>query len=241
LYVYPKLGIAYTYIPKNACSSFKKTFGRAQGWLPKGRGGAHEMKVSWWLAGMRSYRSATEHIVVLRDPWDRVLSGYQNRFLTREDPASAEAMRTGLADRLPAGADRSDVTFAQFLEYLATTPNHRLNEHWRPQSSFLMGEYSRVIRFDHLDEDTDFLSDRGLQLKRVRGHSTSALRAEVGTGWGYRPARDLGTLKKSERVLPSRASMYDPELEELVRRRYAADVALWERYRSQPVADVHDA
>jgi hypothetical protein len=234
LYVYPRVGIAYTYIPKNACTSFKKTFGRAQGWLPKGRGGAHEMKISWWVSGLRAYRSADEYIVVLRDPFDRLLSAYQNRFLTRDDPASAHAMRTGLGDSLPRGGERSDVTFGQFVRYLAATPDHRLNEHWRPQATFLIGTYSRVIRFDHLDEDTGFLAGRGLQLKRARGHSTSTLREDVGPGWGHRPAGDLAALKAHRKLLPSATSMYDAEIRESVRHRFAADVALWERYRLRP-------
>lgn len=231
LYIYPKLGIAYTYIPKNACTSFKKTFGLAQGWLPEGRGGAHEMKVSWWLDGLRTYRRVTEHIVVLRDPWDRLLSGYQNRFLMRHDPTTAHAMRTGLADLLTPSADHTDVTFAQFLQYLAATPDHRLNEHWRPQSNFLIGRYSRVLRFDHLEEDALFLRDRDLDLKRVHGHRTSAFREDIGPGWGHRPAKQIRQLKKEKHILPSRRSMYDPELKDLVAHRFAADVALWERHR----------
>ena len=237
VYIYPKLEIAYTYIPKNACTSFKKTFGRAQGWLPAGPGGAHEMKLSWWLDGLRTYRKVTEHIVVLRDPWDRLLSGYQNRFLMRDDPAVAHAMRTGLADLLSPSATRADVTFAHFLQYLAATPDHRLNEHWRPQSNFLIGRYTRVLRFDHLEEDALFLRARGLELKRVRGHSTSALREDMGPGWGHRTAKQLRQLKKKEGILPSRQSMYDPELKDLVLHRFAADVALWNRHRGQALVE----
>lgn len=227
-YVYPKLGIAYTYIPKNACSSLKKTFGVAQGWLPKGKGLAHEMRRSWWLEGLRAYRSADERIVVLRDPFDRLLSAYQDRFLNKDRSAADQAMATGLADLLPVGADRSDVTFAQFVRYLSTTPNRRLDEHWRPQSDFLLGSYTRVIRFDHLAEDTAFLADRGLRLRHVTGHGTGSLRADLGPGWGHRPASDLRVMKTEQRTLPSASSMYDDELVALVRRRFARDLTLWQ-------------
>jgi len=226
LYVYPRIKIAYTYIPKNACSSFKQTFGVAQGWLPESRGVQHDMQFSWWLSGLRAYRSSDEHIVVLRDPWDRLLSGFQNRFLTRDDPVAAHAMAGGLAEVMGPTATIDDVTFETFLRYLTVTPNRQLNEHWRPQQDFLLGEYSRIIHFETLTRDTRFLRKRGLPLKRLKGHATSALRTDVGPGWGYRTVRELRALRAEQKVLPSRASMYDEALSEIVAERYAGDIAV---------------
>ncbi|MFZ0322934.1 MAG: sulfotransferase family 2 domain-containing protein [Actinomycetes bacterium] len=226
LYVYPRIKIAYTYIPKNACSSFKQTFGEAQGWLTEARGSQHDMTVSWWMSGLRSYRQAEERIVVLRDPWDRLVSGFQNRFLLRDDPVAAHALSHGLAALLGPGKTTDDVTFSDFVHYLASTPNRRLNEHWRPQADFLVGDYTRVIHFETLKRDTRFLRNRDLPLKRMKGHATSTLRTDLGPGWGHRTVAELRALRAEQRVLPSRASMFDDELEELVGRRYAADVSL---------------
>jgi hypothetical protein len=69
LYVYPRLRLAYTYIPKNACTSFKRTFGCAQGWLAEDAPTAHEMTLRWWLPGLLRYPVTGERIVVLRDPF----------------------------------------------------------------------------------------------------------------------------------------------------------------------------
>ena len=226
LYVYPRIKIAYTYIPKNACSSFKQTFGVAQGWLPETRGVQHDMQFSWWLSGLRAYRGADEHIVVLRDPLDRLLSGFQNRFLTRDEPVAAHAMAGGLAALVGPDASVNDVTFETFLRYVTATPSRRLNEHWRPQQDFLLGDYSRVIHFETLTRDTRFLRERGLRLKRLKGHATSTLRTDVGPGWGYRTVGELRALRAEQKVLPSRASMYDDALTQLVAERYAADISL---------------
>lgn len=231
-YVYPRLGIAYTFIPKNACTSFKRTFGQAQGWLDADASSTHDMRVSWWLSGLARYRSAAERIVVVRDPWDRLLSGFQNRFLMRDDEVAAHAMRTGLADVVGPDAQPADVTFEAFLKYLAQSPDRVLNEHWRPQSNFLVGSYTRVIRFEHLVEDTQFLTDRGIPLQSARGHGTSALRKDLGPGWGSRPARRLRRLRRREGVLPARASMYDERLTAVVAERFAEDVELWRAHRA---------
>ena len=153
LYVYPRLELAYTYIPKNACTSFKRTLGRAQGWLSEDARSAHDMNVRWWLSGLARYSGTEERIVVLRDPFDRILSGYLNRFLMRDDEAAHHAMGTGLAEQLGPDSTTRDVTFADFVEYLSRTPNRSLNEHWRPQSDFLVGSYTRFIRFAHIAED----------------------------------------------------------------------------------------
>lgn len=237
LYVYPRLGIAYTFIPKNACTSFKRTLGQAEGWLQEGATTAHGFPVARWMRGLAAYRGAEERIVVVRDPFDRILSAYLNRFLMRRDAAADHAMATGLASIVGRpDATTADVSFADFVEYLTRTPNRRLNEHWRPQVDFLAGSYTRLIRFEALAEDTEFLTSRGLVLRQARGHATSTLRRNLGTGWGDRKARALRRLRKEHGHLPSRESMYDDRLHRLVAERYAEDVDLVLRSR-RPALD----
>lgn len=233
LYVYPRLSLAYTYIPKNACTSFKRTFGRAQGWLDPSSLAAHDMRFSWWLRGISAYPRTDERIVVVRDPFDRLLSGYLNRFLMRRDAVAQHAWDTGLATMLGPDAVRGDVTFADFVTYLSRTPSRRLNEHWRPQTDFLVGSYTRFIRFEHIPEDTGFLAGRGLTLEQARGHATSTDRRDLGPGWGHRRARRLRRLRRRRGFLPSRESMYDDSLRALVSERYAEDVELYARIQRE--------
>ncbi|HEX6248592.1 MAG TPA: sulfotransferase family 2 domain-containing protein [Nocardioidaceae bacterium] len=229
LYVYPRLGVAYTYIPKNACTSFKRTLGKAQGRFDDDTPSAHTMRMSWWLRGLAAYPRSEERIAVVRDPWDRLLSGYLNRFLMHTDVVADHAWKHGLSDRLGPGRTRGDVTFADFVEFLAATPNHRLNEHWRPQTDFMIGSYTRLVRFEHIAEDTTFLAGHGLQLEAARGHATSVSRRDLGPGWGHRTARRLRRLRRRRGVLPTRENLYDAHLHALVAERYADDVALFER------------
>lgn len=227
LYVYPSVRISYTYIPKNASTSMKQTLGQAQGWWSEGDSSVHEVNRVHWLGGLIRYPRTHERIVIIRDPWDRLISAFQNRFVGRDKAASEQALRDGLATQLPKDADRMHVSFAQFLEYLARTPDRRLNEHWRPQTSFLIGNYTQMMRFEHLQQDADFLTERGLKLRTATGHGTGSLRQDLGPGWGYRPASALRKLKRRRRVLPSRASMFDDPLAELVSDRFAADIELF--------------
>lgn len=229
LYVYPHLKIAYSYVPKNACTSLKRLFGEAEGWLAPDSPTAHVMRPRWWLSGMARYPLVDERVVVLRDPVDRVLSGYLEKFLRRDDPVAAKALAGGL------DGPGDDVTFADLVGYLVRTRDRHLDEHWRPQRDFLLGSYSRVVRFEHLAEDTGFLAERGLVLGR-RSRATSTLLADVGTGWGRRGAARLRTLRRRDGVLPSRASMVDDELAGLLRERYAEDVELVARAaRGEPL------
>lgn len=229
LYVYPRLGVAYTYIPKNACTSFKRTLGTAQGWLDPDAPSAHAMRMSWWLRGLAAYPRTEERVVVIRDPWDRLLSGYLNRFLMHKDVAADHAWHHGLSDRHAPDHTRGDVSFADFVEFLAATPSRRLNEHWRPQTDFMIGSYTRMVRFEHIAEDTAFLAGRGLRLAQARGHATSGFRRDLGSGWGHRKARRLRRLRQRREVLPTRENMYDDRLHALVAERYADDVAMFER------------
>ena len=232
LYVYPRLRISYTYIPKNACTSLKRTFGRAQDRSGTDTQSAHEVTALWWLTRLARYPAVDERIVVIRDPFDRVLSGYLNRFLMREDRAVGHAMKTGLARLVGPDATPDDVTFADFVEYVARTPNRSLNEHWRPQSDFLIGSYTRVIRFEHLAEDTTFLAKRGLVVDEARGHDTSRIRRDLGPGWGQQKSRRLRRLRKREGVLPIRDNMYDDRLNAMIAERYAEDVDLFQHARA---------
>ena len=229
LYVYPRLRLAYTYIPKNACTSLKRTFGRAQGWLGPDSPSAHEMRRQWWLSGLARYPRAEERIVVVRDPFDRVLSAYLNKFIRARDTVAEQAIAAGLGESLSPGATRDDVTFADFVAYLARTPSHRLDEHWRPQHDFLIGSYTRHLRFEHLGEDSAFLAHQGLVVDEARGHSTSKVQADVGPGWGHRTAGEIGRLRRRREVLPSRESMYDERLHAMITERFAEDLVLFER------------
>jgi hypothetical protein len=225
LYVYPRLRIAYTYIPKNACTTLKATFGLAQGWLTAEAPDYHGMTAPHWLEGLAAYPLVRHRVVVLRDPFDRLLSAYLHRFvLQRGDPVRESAMGSGLG--AAAGVSTAaEVSFAGFLRYLALTPDDRLNEHWRPQRDFLVGDYTHVVRFDHLVEDLAFLRDSGITLVVARGHATAS-RADVGPGWGDRPARALRRLHKRTGHLPLTRNMYDVELRALVAGRYAEDLEL---------------
>jgi hypothetical protein len=185
------------------------------------------------MLGLTRYVSVDERLVVIRDPFDRILSGYLNKFLKREDFSADQAMQTGLAELLGPAASRSDTTFANFIEYLSRTPSRALNAHWRPQSDFIIGSYTRYLRFEHLVEDTEFLAQRGLVLDEARGHATSTIQRDLGPGWGDRKAGELRRIRQRRGVLPTRDNMYDERLYAKVAERYAADVALFRSVQGQ--------
>lgn len=236
LYVYPSLRIAYTSIPKNACTSVKQTLGIAEGWWVENGGSVHEASRRHVPSGLLHLRDVDERIVVIRNPWDRVVSAYQNKFTSRDDAARMHAMSHGLADVLPAGADPLDTTFTQFVQYLARTPDRHLDRHWRSQSDFLLDGYTRWLRFEHLTEDAAFLAERGYPLRQAAGHGTALRRKDLGPGWHERPARALRRLKRRDDALPTVANIYTDELRSLVAERFAEDVELFHRLQTGSTA-----
>lgn len=72
-------------------------------------------------------------IAVIRNPYDRVISGYIDKFCTDEKDRKfvQEVIQT-----IHNGSS-GPVSFEQFLDYLETTDNDTVNRHWRRQSYIL--------------------------------------------------------------------------------------------------------
>ncbi|XP_007538120.1 carbohydrate sulfotransferase 14 [Erinaceus europaeus] len=131
----------YCYVPKVACSNWKRVLKVLAGAL-----GSVDARLKMdhhsdlvFLADLRpeEIRYRLQHyfkFLFVRDPLDRLLSAYRNKFgeireyQRRYGAEIVRRYRVG-AGPSPAG---DDVTFPEFLSFLADEDPERMNEHWMP-------------------------------------------------------------------------------------------------------------
>lgn len=111
---------------------------------------------------------------VLRDPMDRLLSAYTEKFvIDRNIPgnivhtgAVVRAVQKKQAPTLAANFDRG-ITFREFLSFIIETSAKELDPHWIPQANYLDGFSWTIYGFDRIDLLVDELEARtGMSLPR---------------------------------------------------------------------------
>ena len=100
---------------------------------------------------VRFCRSVRLTLTVVRDPFDRLVSGYLGKIAT--DGGGGEFDRQRLRKHFQLGRDQTP-TFLQFLRYVVQGNTGALNIHWRP-ATLLCGlgrlRYSHVLPFEALN------------------------------------------------------------------------------------------
>lgn len=166
---------------------------------------------------------------VLRDPADRLLSAYIEKFVMgRLEPANIHHTKSvivpvqSMNGLMPADYDHG-ITFRQFVNFIAQTNTARLDTHWRPQADYLAGiDYDRLFRIDQLDELMDILEERAqMPLQRKPRNVTGSGKGVLRTG-----AADLYPTDIANSPRIARASFFDDEIQSTVESIYATDYSL---------------
>ncbi len=186
-----------------------------------------------------SYLNAPEYFkfVILRNPFERLVSAYIDKFVKNEMPQPfAHPVIKDVHRYLGIEPDlRKGITFNHFIKYLATTKNDMyLDTHWRPQHSFLgLGLFKKfdfIGQFENLDLVIEYLENKfgfKIQTQNV-SHSKHITR------YGNMNANEKFHNLYPEQLrtldgFPKARQLYSPQLEELVRKRYAEDIAIYEQ------------
>jgi len=101
---------------------------------------------------------------VVRNPFDRLLSAYREKFLVKR-LATRNHWVTGEVVGAVQGEERPDfdlgISFAEFVQYVTSQEPQTLNPHWRPQADYLRGmDYNRLFLFEELDVLSEDLARR---------------------------------------------------------------------------------
>lgn len=218
--------LAFCYIRKNASSAFKALFLALS---PAGRRAARYASPMAFLrarhrAGPEGVAAAQRSLLVVRDPLDRLVSTYRNKFVQRRGHAGIFANYARVTGEDPEEATLADVVLRQ-----AAAPCEELDPHLSPQVDHLLPlAYTDAVTLDRLP---------GLMSEILGGETANRFfRAPVNATRDFagarlaepwrRPSRELHDLFVRTGEMPAAADLVTPEIAAAAAALYRADVAL---------------
>ena len=93
--------------------------------------------------------------VVVRDPFDRLVSAYLEKFVinrkNRDNPRHTSSVIAAIQGLSAPDFDRG-ISFADFVRHVTSQDPEQLDPHWKPQMLYLRDvDYDRIYRMDQLD------------------------------------------------------------------------------------------
>ncbi len=241
-----KYKIIYCPIPKNACTMFKTIMveysDESQKYQESSQG-IHTY-VGRDDVGVRltdpSYMQNPDYFkfVILRNPFKRLVSAYLNLIGKRVKPTkfACKLVKDVYRDLGIEPDIYKSITFSQFINYLVKTEDDQLNAHWRPQHTFLcLGrfQFDYIGQFEKLDEVTKYVNkkfemkteENWSEYKRTN-YSNYQLENKLKLHEKY--PKELKKLIIKLGRFPQPEQFYTPELEGMVREKYAEDIKIYE-------------
>lgn len=147
-----EIELAYLYIRKNACSAWKRLFiqeSPARARRPEYDSAMAFMQREHRVRSVRELARVPNRVVVLRDPIERVVSGFTNQLIMRLGERSKPIGNV----ETKCGKRVGELTFAEFVnEYILATRDHEINPHFLRQSAHLAPvEYTHMWLLDDLE------------------------------------------------------------------------------------------
>lgn len=164
----------YCYVPKVACSNWKRVLKVLSGALEN-----VDVNIKMdhrsdlvFLSSLKpeEIRYRLKHyfkFMFVREPMERLLSAYRNKFGEIESYQKKYGVeiikryRKGRAKDAAITGD--DVTFAEFVRYLLDEDVERMNEHWMPIYNLCQPcavSYDFIGSYEHLESDAEFVLQR---------------------------------------------------------------------------------
>ncbi|MGD1804564.1 tetratricopeptide repeat protein [Dapis sp. BLCC M126] len=246
-----KLKIIYCPIPKNACTMFNTIMVEHSDYSQQYKESSEDIHeyIGRLEVEMRltepSYMQNPDYFkfVILRNPFKRLVSAYLNLIVKRPKPISfAYKLVMDVYKDLGMKPDiHKSITFSQFINYLVKTDNDRLNAHWRPQHTFLcLGrfQFDYIGQFENLNQVKKDLNQKSqlkipeniLEYKRTK-YSNYKLENKL----HKKHPDELRRLIKKVGGFPKSEVFYTPEIEAMVREKYAEDIKIYESEFNQIV------
>lgn len=243
------LKVMYLPVAKNASSSLKRVFAKLGGIDLKEGEGIHR-KLDGQGSGLlfedrddADIRAALAdpdwmRIMVFRDPLDRLVSAYTDKFVTnRMKPFLSRTSRPVIQsvrniETVSKGDFERGITFREFAEFVMTEDRSRQNNHWRPQSDYF-GHicFTHIYDFRALDRlAADLQAHIGRELDLPRLNVTRADKTDVEFLPG---AQDLlpGDLPNVKKL--SIESFLEPALRTRLEEFYATDISIYRLVKNQ--------
>ena len=223
----------YSFIPKNACSTMRYSIAIANGAI------AGPSEFNWIHANNPTFQASLAELArakytfaILRDPYSRIYSCYLDKM----------ADQTAVAWHYHALTNyQTSPSILTFREFVTNLKSHlRGNEHWRPQSDFLVYEnYDDFFCVEEFKKAVKSLRQRiGLDVhdaRKLTKHGTDQFEP-LGNDEPFAdvPAHEIAALKRAGRI-PSARQFYDAPLIAAITQLYSADIALYAEMIKRPI------
>ncbi|XP_029939517.1 carbohydrate sulfotransferase 14 [Salarias fasciatus] len=157
----------YCYVPKVACSNWKRLMKMLSGALKfndfRSKLDHHHDLV--FLSSLKpdEIRYRLKHyfkFMFVRDPMERLLSAYRNKFGEIESYQKSYGVKIIKRYRKVDSAKGDDVTFTEFIKYLVDENEERMNEHWMPIYTLCQPcavTYDFIGSYEHLERDSEYV------------------------------------------------------------------------------------
>ena len=161
--------LLYCYAPKVGCANWKRVFSILYGNYNSVENISTVKHSSMKLLSSYSDDEVSYRLknyfkfMFVRHPMDRLLSAFRNKFgehFRDFELKYGVHIVKNFRPNPPAQPRGDDVTFSEFLTYVASTQNHELNEHWSPYTDLCQPcfvNYDYVGQFEFLEDDAMFL------------------------------------------------------------------------------------
>jgi hypothetical protein len=216
----------YSFIPKNGCSTMRLSVAIANGCIDGvEQGNWIHKNNNTFTPTLSEATKANYKFVILRCPFRRLASVFLDKFVAKE--LSAWAYR----DVLQRNVELDDLTFESFILSLQKTPVFNSDIHWRPQTAFLLyEEYNDYFSLEHFPKAISILKEKinlnVIDARSLTAHGIEGYDLLNDVDYSKVVAFDIAVLKR-EGKCPSPASLYTPELVEVVKSLYRDDIALY--------------
>uniref|UniRef100_A0A8C5WDI1 Carbohydrate sulfotransferase n=1 Tax=Leptobrachium leishanense TaxID=445787 RepID=A0A8C5WDI1_9ANUR len=172
--------LLYCYVPKVACTNWKRVMMVLTGhgkYTEPAQIPANEAHIPTNLRSLSEFSTSEINyrlrnylkFVFVRDPFERLVSAYRNKFTRTYNTAFHKRYGTKIIERhrrdpSPEALERGDdVTFEEFVYYLVDARTQReepFNEHWERAHSLChpcIVHYDVVGKYETLEEDTQYV------------------------------------------------------------------------------------
>lgn len=216
----------YSFIPKVGCSTMRLSVAAANGCI-NGIEQGHwiHQNNNTFIPTLADAFNASYTFVILRCPFRRLASVFLDKFVAKEPTAWT------YRDKLERTVELDDITFESFVLSLQKPHIFNSDIHWRPQSAFLLyEEYSDYFALEHFSKAIETLNKKinlhVIDARPLTLHGIEGYELLNDVNYGKTAAFDIALMKR-QGICPSPASLYTPELKELVSKLYAQDMNLY--------------
>ncbi|MEC8304946.1 MAG: sulfotransferase family 2 domain-containing protein, partial [Planctomycetota bacterium] len=229
--------ILYCPIEKNSCTLFKRILILNSEFSEQFIASTLDPHTFLKQTGLMKPENATPfqdadylRFIIVREPLERIVSAYMNKFVRSKRYKIALKITQDYRRQFDQPYDENRLlNFSEFVQHISEQTNQEMDVHWRPQIDFVRHEielFQYKVTMERIAEFISILSRRmGVELDASKTANQNHYAAyPPGMNFHITPPEELRQLKS----VPEADSLLTPELRNVLTRRYARDIELYQ-------------